>query len=411
MEIEGKRWVRRRRTACASRLDVKIEDVAAVGQAARLPVARVRIAAAAGWLRAHAWLGGWWLAGRMFVFAAALAVHLFGPMGWIGNVERAHALGVLEAWDGHWYRMVAASGYVLVPGRQSDPAFFPLFPVLLRGGHALGLGYATTGLLIANLALLGALVAFYLLSRDVLGEDCARRATTYLAVFPFGFVFSMVYPESIAVGLAALAAFAALRGRWLGAAVCAALATLARPQGVVLVLPLLAIAWQQRRDLTPLGRGLALGAAAAPLAALASFALYLGHVVGDRNAWSQAEQAWGRGFSPLGFVHAIGGLDTAFARDAWVSRDVVAALVYVVLLAVAARARVPWPWLVWGAAIVVLPLFTGSFDSIGRFGLLAPAIFWGLAVLGRDRRLHRLILVLSTPLLIAAVVTSPLVFP
>jgi hypothetical protein len=177
------------------------------------------------------------------------------------------------------------------------------------------------------------------------------------------------------------------------------------------VLPLLAIAWQQRRDLTPLGRGLALGAAAAPLAALASFALYLGHVVGDRNAWSQAEQAWGRGFSPLGFVHAIGGLDTAFARDAWVSRDVVAALVYVVLLAVAARARVPWPWLVWGAAIVVLPLFTGSFDSIGRFGLLAPAIFWGLAVLGRDRRLHRLILVLSTPLLIAAVVTSPLVFP
>jgi hypothetical protein len=383
----------------------------AVEQTAPVLVARPRIVAAVGWLRAHAWLVGWWLAGRVLVIAAALAVHVFGPVGWIRTVERAHALGPLEAWDGRWYRMVAASGYLLVPGRQSDPAFFPLFPVVLRGGHALGLGYATTGLVVANLGLLGALAAFHRLSRELLGEALAHRATTYLAVFPFGYVFSMVYPESIVVALIALAALAALRGRWLWAAVCAALAALARPEGLFLALPLLVIAWQQRRDLTPLGRGLALGAAAAPLAALASFSLYLGHVVGDWRAWSEAQRAWGRNFSPLGFVHVIGGLDAAVTRDAWVTRDVVAALVYIALLVVAARARIPWPWLVSGAAIVVLPLFSGSFDSIGRIGLLAPAPFWGLAVLGQHPRLHRLILGLSVPLLVAAIVTSPLVFP
>jgi hypothetical protein len=386
-------------------------SMGAVERVARLRVARSRIVAAAGWVCAHAWLGGWWLAGRALVVAAALAVHVFGPVGWIRSVERAHALGALEAWDGHWYRMVASSGYLLVPGRQSDPAFFPLFPILLRAGHALGLGYSTAGMVIANLGLLGALASFYRLSRELLGEELARRATTYLAVFPFGYVFSMVYPESIVVALIALAALAALRGRWLWAAVCAALAALARPEGLFLALPLLVIAWQQRRDLTPLGRGVALGAVAAPLAALASFSLYLGHVVGDRGAWSEAQQAWGRNFSPLGFVHAIGGLDTAFTRDAWVVRDVVAALLYIALLVVAARARVPWPWLASGAAIVVLPLFSGSFDSIGRIGLLAPAPLWGLAVLGRVPRLHRLILGLSAPLLVAALVTSPLVFP
>ena len=59
----------------------------------------------------------------------------------------------------------------------------------------------------------------------------------------------------------------------------------------------------------------------------------------------------------------------------------------------------------------MLPLFSGSFDSVGRFGLLAPAAFWGLAAIGRDRRLHRLILAASPPLLVAAIVTLPLTFP
>ena len=93
------------------------------------------------------------------------------------------------------------------------------------------------------------------------------------------------------------------------------------------------------------------------------------------------------------------------------TRDVVAVFVYLGLLAAAWRARVPWPWLVSGAAIVVLPLFSGSFDSVGRFGLLAPAAFWGLGALGRDPRAHRLILGLSVPLLAAAILTLPLRYP
>ena len=80
-------------------------------------------------------------------------------------------------------------------------------------------------------------------------------------------------------------------------------------------------------------------------------------------------------------------------------------------LAAAARVGVTWPWLLSGLAIVVLPLFSGSFDSVGRFGLLAPAAFWGLAALGRDPRANRLILGLSVPLLAAAMVTLPLRFP
>ena len=124
-------------------------------------------------LRVLAWIAGWWLAGRAVIVAAAIVVHRFGPAGWIKLVEHSHSLGPLEAWDARWYRMVASSGYLLVPGRQSDPAFFPLYPVLLRAGHAVGLGYTTSGLVFANAGFLLALVAFYALTHTMLGEVMA----------------------------------------------------------------------------------------------------------------------------------------------------------------------------------------------------------------------------------------------
>jgi hypothetical protein len=383
--------------------------VATLEQVGSAPLER---AGASAWrLGALAWIAGWWVVGRGVVVVATLVVHRVGPSGWIRHIQHAHALGPLEAWDGRWYRMVASTGYLLVPGRQSDPAFFPLYPVLMRGVHALGAGYGTSGLILSNAGFVVALVAFYALTHALLGDSMARRATAYLAVFPFGYTFSMIYPESIVLALIALAVLAAMRGRWGWAAACAAAAALARPEGLFVAVPLVALAWQQRETLSRSGRGLALGAVLAPLAAIGSFSLYLGHVLGDPLAWSQAQRAWGREFRPLGAVHAVEHLGAAFSKDAWVVRDVVAVVLYLVLLAVAARAGVTWPWLLSGLAIVVVPLFSGSFDSVGRFGLLAPALFWGLAALGRDPRVNRLILAVSLPLLAAAIVTLPLRFP
>jgi hypothetical protein len=367
---------------------------------------------AVAWARRHAWIAVWWAGSRAFVLALALLVHATGrPAGYLRSELAAHPLGLLDSWDGRWYGMVAAHGYLLVNGRQSDPAFFPLFPLLLRAGHTFGIGYSTAGVLIANLALLGALAAFYALTKEVLGESVARRATIYVAIFPLGYVFSMAYPESVVLMLVALAGLAALRGRWLLAAVCAGGAALARPEGIFVALPLLAIAWQTRRDSTPLRRGLALGAVLAPAAALASYPFYLNRVLDDPLAWTQAEHAWGRHFTPLGFVHAFTTLPSQIAQNAWVIRDVAFLFVYLALLVAARRAGTPWPWIAAALAIVVLPVFSGSFTSIGRFGLLAPPFFWGLATLGRNRRADLAIRAVSIALLAAATVTVPYVFP
>jgi hypothetical protein len=354
------------------------------------------------------WITGWWAGSRALVLATAAAMHVLGPRGLIGHDERAHVLGVLGAWDGRWYRTVAANGYLLEPGRQSDPAFFPFYPLLLRALHGLGLGYLTAGVVLSQLAFLAALAAFELLTRELFGPVFARRTVVYLALFPMGFVFSMAYPESVVLCAIALAVVAALRARWITAAVLIATATLARPEALFVAIPLLALA---RRERDPRQRGLAFGAVLAPFAALGSFALYLALTLHDPLAWTHAERAWGRQFTPLGLVRAIQGLPHAVAGNAWVLRDVAFLLVYLALLELARRAGTPRNWLAAGAIVVVLPTFSGSFHSIGRFGLLAPALYWGLGAWGTSRRSDMAIRSIGAVLLVGGTVSLAWVFP
>jgi len=321
------------------------------------------------------WLLGWWAIGRVVAIATALALK---PTVW-----------TLDRWDGSWYRMVARGGYLLVPGRHSDPAFFPLYPIMLRTLHAVGIGWGVAGPLLSNLALLLGLLLFYRLSRELFSEPLARRATTYLAIFPLSYVFSMAYPESVVLVFLVAAPLAALRRHWWLAAFCAGVAALGRPEGLFLALPLADIAWRQRHSLSPAGRGAALAAIAAPVAAIASYSLYLSTVLHDPLAWSQAERAWGREFEFSGAYEAFVHLPATIDHDAWLVRDVVLFFLYLVLLYAARRVGTPSAWLLAAAGVVILPVFTGAFTSIGRFGLLAPPLFWGLAGLTTSARSER----------------------
>ncbi len=343
------------------------------------------------------WLLGWWSIGRLVAIATALALK---PTVW-----------TLDRWDGRWYRMVARGGYLLLPGRQSDPAFFPLYPIMLRGLHAVGVGWGVAGPLLSNLALLLGLWLFYALTREIFSESLARRATTYLAVFPLGYVFSMAYPESVVLVFLLAAPLAALRRHWWLAAFCAAAAALARPEGLFLALPLADIAWRQRQGLSPAQRGAALAAALAPLAAIASYSLYLATVLHDPLAWSQAERAWGRQFRISGAYEAFAHLPATVGHDPWLVRDVVFFFAYLVLLYAAWRVGTPLAWLAAAAAIVIVPVFTGAFDSIGRFGLLAPPLFWGLAGLTKSESSARFVRVVSLGLLVLGTASLAYVFP
>ena len=373
---------------------------------------RSPLAAAGEALAARREVVAWWAGSRLLVVGAALVLHrLRVPHGFFGKTIFNHAFGALEAWDGVWYRVIAEHGYLLVPGRQSDPAFFPLYPLLLKALGVTGLPLGAAGVLLSNLFFLVALLAFDALGREVVSDVTARRATLLLAVFPTTYVCSMVYPESLVLASFALCGLFAVRRRWFACAACAAVAALARPEGVLLVVPLGACVLAAWRSLSSDQRGRALAAVLAAPAATLSFPLYLGWALHDPLAWTKAQHAWGRSFRPDGPVHAIGSLAHDAGRDAWTIRDAAFCVVTIVLLAAAWRARAPRAWILLGALLVLLPLGSGSFESLARFSLPALPAYWGLAWLTRRRPAYWATLGACAALLVAATVTLPLVFP
>lgn len=332
------------------------------------------------------WLVGWWALGRSIVLVAATSTH---------------AAARFAGSDGNWYRTVARSGYWALAGHSSDPAFFPLYPLLLRAVHSFGVGWGVAGPLLSNAAFLLGLGVFYLLTEELFGEGLALRAAAYLAVFPLGYVFSMTYPESVVFGLMAAAPLAALRRHWWLAALCAAAAALGRPEALFLTLPLAGLAWSRRRTFSPGELSGAVAAVLAPFAGIGSYLLYLFVALHDPFAWSRAERAWGRRFQIGGAVRAFERLPDALTSRPWLARDLACLFLYLALLYAARRIGTPKMWLAAAASVVVLPLFSGSVESIGRFGVLALPAFWGLAALGRKPRIDLAIQITSVVLLAA----------
>jgi hypothetical protein len=354
----------------------------------------------------------WWAGSRLLIGGIVLAVSALGSRaGLFRGTMLRHPLSVLTSWDGQWYSTIAQHGYLYVPGQESNPAFFPLFPAMLRVLSLLGVDTRIAAVAIANVALPVALLALYELGRELIAEPLARRASILAAIFPVGVVFSMAYPQSLVLAAVALAGTSALRGRWLATAFFLGVGTLARPECLFVAVPIAVVAFRRRDEMSTIERGTAVGALLAAPAALLSYVLYLGWTLHDPLAWSHAQHAWGRSFQIDGLVTLVQKLPASLGHNPWLARDAIAVVVYAGLLAAAARIGVPRPWILAAVLVIALPLLSGSVQSEARFGLLAPPIYWGLAGVSVTPRREAIVRVMCLCLLCAATVTIPQVFP
>jgi len=207
---------------------------------------------------------------------------------------------VLEAWaryDGCWYVAIAQHGYRGSIGSSQDlrPGFFPLFPLATRlVAHVVGTPLLAA-LIVSNACLLGFLLVLWTLVERDWGADAARRGVLIYLLFPSGFFLSGAYSESIVLLPTAAAVLAARQRRWPLAAMLAGAATLARPLGLIAVVPVLAEFVQFRRPEPAPRWVLSLAAITGPtiVAALAYLA-FSTLTFGDPLAFTE-EQAWMRG--------------------------------------------------------------------------------------------------------------------
>ncbi|MBW4043078.1 MAG: hypothetical protein HIU86_13320 [Acidobacteria bacterium] len=122
--------------------------------------------------------------------------------------QHAQLLDVLTAWDGQWYRLIAASGYPsALPVNhagvaQNAWAFLPLFPWLAR---ALSLGvpslWPIAAVLLSTVA--GAIAAVLLgaLVRPHVGDRGAVITVALFVLSPVAFLLEAAYAESLSLAL------------------------------------------------------------------------------------------------------------------------------------------------------------------------------------------------------------------
>jgi 4-amino-4-deoxy-L-arabinose transferase-like glycosyltransferase len=141
--------------------------------------------------------------------------------------------GMWLRWDTPWYLEIAAHGY----NCYGTSAFMPLYPLLIRGlGFLTGDNLLAAALLISSVASFLVFYLLYQLARELTGSsEIARASVVALALFPVAFFLMAGYTEALFLALAIGAYLAARRERWLLAGALAALATLTRLQGVLLL--------------------------------------------------------------------------------------------------------------------------------------------------------------------------------
>jgi hypothetical protein len=210
---------------------------------------------------------------------------------------------IFTVWDGRWYEKIALHGYpVTVPeanfyagtGRnaQTAVAFFPLYPLMVRGLDRVLPGGADVAGVVLSL-IIGALatVLVWILAEKVADRRVADRAAILFAFSPGAFVLSWVYAEGLLILLAAACLLALLERRWLLAGVLAALASASRPNATAVMF---ACAWGagwavlKDRDWRALVAPLL-----APVGMVAFFAFLWWHT-GEPRIWFRVQsQGWG----------------------------------------------------------------------------------------------------------------------
>lgn len=238
-----------------------------------------------------------WLGRALLLYLVSRLLVALGALMALGIAPPPHPQEWLERWDSFWYLEVARNGYPdtigpLAPQRPFSPlAFFPLWPMLVRGTGVLLGGHPVLAAYLLNFVLGAVLTLLVRKLFAMVSDDRTADVGVLLFVFfPGTNVFSAAYSEPLALCLAAGTLIALLQQRWVLAGSLAALAGATRPPVALAVF--VALAWAVLVALRHRRARALVALALAPLGLLA-FAVYGWRHTGHLLAWHEAEKMFG----------------------------------------------------------------------------------------------------------------------
>ena len=168
-------------------------------------------------------------------------IAIWPPAAEIGRWLNRVFLAPWLRWDAVWYVTILTSGYQAENGSTS---FHPLYIWLSKPFYLFGLDPVLSLLLTSSIASLSLFWMFYKLASIDLSPERSRMALLLLATFPISFILFAPYTESTFIFFTVLALYELRKRRWLWVALAAMLASLARQQGIFLILPMLWYVWE-----------------------------------------------------------------------------------------------------------------------------------------------------------------------
>ncbi len=319
-------------------------------------------------------------------------------------ISIATFLSTWNRWDASRYISIAQHGYQ----PPDDLAFFPLFPLLISViARPLGdWSYLPVGMLLSNLALLGALFILYHLTEEISDGQAARRTLLYLCIFPSAFFFFAAYNESLFLLLTSGTLLALRRQRWRLSGLLGFLSVLTRSAGLLLGALFLYELWRHRSQVLQSTRTLLFSLAPIMLLPLgmAIYCYYCWLLSGDPLAFATVQIHWSRQLSwpwhgiwqnlfELFWNQPFGSFNQVH-----VLLDLAATLGCMVLVFLG-RKLLPLSLTLWSALLLLYILLSPSIwqhDALisnRRFVLEVFPAFLSLAILGqRHPRLHQVVL-------------------
>ena len=316
-------------------------------------------------------------------------------------------------WDGWWYVTIANHGYTYRPGHMSAVAFFPVYPLILRGLAVVLPGGVPAAALVTTTACgLATLVLFHRWCTARLNPRASLLAVSALALYPYAwFLYGTAYSDALFITVV-LGAFLALEAdHTVLAGILGAVATATRPTGIVIVIGLAFVALDRRGRLggdTP--RSNLRPSDAAVLLSVSGIALYcvwLAIRFGNPLAFVETEGAKGWNQPPGMQTWMKVAFFEALHRSPPVDWVPLAAQALMCLLFIAA---VPFVARNFGrgygiyvlATALIPATSTADFMGVGRYLLPAFPVFALVGgALERRRRARRLVPSLSALALVA----------
>ncbi|MFL5320636.1 MAG: mannosyltransferase family protein [Myxococcaceae bacterium] len=339
---------------------------------------------------------------RVALVAAALCIVAETTTGWLrhpngqgaaaGEFPHNHLVQGLVQYDSGWYGEIAQRGYWAVPPNTQTPtAFFPLYPMLMRGLVLVGLNHFLAGIVLSLVFGLSALFIFSKWAADRTTRELANDAGLLFALYPFAFyLYGVVYSDGLFL-LLAVSAFYALEKRQVGlATLFGILATATRPVAPAMIVGLVVRNFElQRLRKEPLGVRTVLPVLSA--IGMLLYMAYLWRTFGDAELFVHAQSAPGWDNTPglhtwlkVEFFKAL--------RHPMGPMHVVRLLTHAgvaltaLLLAWPTKKLLGWGYALYVLAAVGLPaLSSHDFQGLGRYVMAAFPIFLTLAALLKER--------------------------